>query len=85
MTNKMENYIERTENRTNANLPKDNKKKQKEEKTQIDTKQVTPKHIENVASQQTPATLSTTKTNETKNLTLHLKVKTQTIQETKIL
>ena len=49
----MENYIERTENRTNANLPKDNKKKQKEEKTQIDTKQVTPKHIENIASQQT--------------------------------
>ena len=52
MTNTMENYIERTENRTNANLPKDNKKKQKEEKTQIDTKQVTPKHIENIASQQ---------------------------------
>ena len=49
MTNTMENYIERTENRTNANLSKDNKKK----KTQIDTKQVTPKHIENIASQQT--------------------------------
>ena len=29
MTNTMENYIERTENRTNENLSKDNKKKKK--------------------------------------------------------
>ena len=61
----MDNHIERTENRTNANSQKDSKKKQKEEKTQIDTNQVPPKRIEITASQQTPLTLSTTKTNQT--------------------
>ena len=41
----MGNHIKQTENRTNANLQKDSKKKQIEEKTQIDTNQVPPKHI----------------------------------------
>ena len=62
----MDNHIERTENRTNANLQKDGKKKQKEENTQIDTNQVPPKHIEITASQQTPPILSTTKKNKLK-------------------
>ena len=71
----MDNHIERTENRTNANLQKDGKKKQKEENTQIDTNQVPPKHIEITASQQTPPILSTTKkkqTEKTSQKTLHL-------------
>ena len=33
----MDNHIVTTENRTNATLKKDNKKKQKEEKTQTQT------------------------------------------------
>ena len=65
MTNTTDNHRERTENRTNANLQKGSKKKQREEKIQTDTNQVAPKHIEITASQETPPTLSTTKTNQT--------------------
>ena len=65
MTNTIDNHIERAENRTKANLQKESKKKQKEEKTQIDTDQVPPKHIEITAGQQTPPTFSKTKTNQT--------------------
>ena len=50
VTNTMLNHIVRTENRTNATLQKDNKKKQKGEKTHIETNQP-PKHIEISASQ----------------------------------
>ena len=52
-----------TENRTNATLKKDNKKK----KRHIDTNQP-PKHIEIPASQKTPPTLSMTKTNQTEKI-----------------
>ena len=64
MTNTMGNHIKRTENSTNVNLQKDSKKKQIEKNTQI-LNQVPTKHIEITASQQTPPTLSTTKTNQT--------------------
>ena len=67
VTNAMENHIVTTENRTNATLQKDNKKKQKEENTHTDTNQP-PKHIEILASQQTPSTLSTTKANQTEKI-----------------
>ena len=64
MTNTMGNHIKRTENSTNVNLQKDSKKKQIEKNTQI-LNQVPTKHIEITASQQTPPTLSTTKTSQT--------------------
>ena len=64
----MENHIETTENRTNAKLQKDSKKRQNEEKTQIFLKQVPPISTEITASQQIPPTLSTTKTNQTKKI-----------------
>ena len=67
----MENHIVTTENRTNATLQKDNKKKQKEEKTHINTNQP-PKHIEISASQQKPPTISSTKRNQLKKSTPHL-------------
>ena len=63
----MDNHIVTNENRTNATLQKDSKKKQKEEKTHTDTNQP-PKHIEILASQQTPSTLSTTKANQTEKI-----------------
>ena len=77
VNNTRDNHIVTTENRTNATLQKDNKKKQKEVKTHIETNQP-PKHTEFSAGQQTPPTLSTTKTNQTD-------FKAQTIQETKTL
>ena len=64
MTNTMDNHIKITENSINVNLQKDSKKKQIERNTQI-SNQVPTKHIEITASQQTPPTLSTTKTNQT--------------------
>ena len=67
----MNNQIVTTDKRTNATLQKDNKKKQKEEKTHIETNQP-PKHIEISASQQTPPTLSTTKTSQTEKIDTHL-------------
>ena len=67
VTNTMLNRIVTTENRRNATLKKDNKKKQKGEKTHIETNQP-PKHIEISASQQTPPTLSTTKTSQTEKI-----------------
>ena len=63
VTNTVDNYILTTKTRTNATLQKDNKKKQKEEKTHIEANQP-PKHIEISAIQQTPPALSTTKTNQ---------------------
>ena len=63
----MNNHIVTTDNRTNATLEKDNKKKQKEEKTHIETNQP-PKHMEIWASQQKPPTLSTTKTSQTEKI-----------------
>ena len=63
----MNNKIVTTDNRTNAILQKDNKKKQKEEKAHIEENQP-PKHIEISASQQTPPTLSTTKTSQTEKI-----------------
>ena len=63
VTNTVDNYIVTTKTRTNATLQKDNKKKQKEEKTHIEANQP-PKHIEISAIQQTPPALSTTKTNQ---------------------
>ena len=71
VTNAVENHIVTTENRTNATLQKDNKKKQKEEKTHINTNQP-PKHIEISASQQKPPTISSTKRNQLKKSTPHL-------------
>ena len=63
VTNTMVNHIVTTEIRTNANLQQDNKKKQKEEMTHIETNQP-PKHIEISTGQQTPPPLSTTRTNQ---------------------
>ena len=62
----MDNHIVTTENRINATLQKDNKKKQKEEKTQRQNQP--PKHIEIPASQQKPPTHSMTKTNQTEKI-----------------
>ena len=71
VTNAIDSHIVTTQNRTNATLQKDNKKKLKEEKTHMETNQP-PKHIEISASQQTPPTLSTTKKTKLKKSTPHL-------------
>ena len=63
MKNTIGNRIQRTENRTNANLQKGSKKKQ-EEKTQMNTNQV-PKHIERRMLPAFPSTININQTDKT--------------------